>query len=93
MKVKGVLFNVKVDVCKDNGLLMIGNFEVNFKKISIGVFLKVFKEFGKDYLNLKVGDKEGFVFYGKFFCNMDKKGEKFFDYIGYVELSIGNDVL
>jgi len=90
-KAKGALFKVKADARKDNGPSMTGNFEVNSKKISIGAFLKVSKESGKDYLNLKVGDKEGPVFYGKLFRNTEKKGEKSPDYTGYVELDTGND--
>jgi uncharacterized protein (DUF736 family) len=91
-KAKGALFTVKADERKDNGPSMTGHFEANSQKISIAAFLKVSKESGKDYLNLKMGEKDGPIFYGKLFRNTDKKGEKSPDYSGYVELGIGDDV-
>lgn len=90
-KAKGALFTVKANDRKDNGPTMTGNFEVNSSKISVAAFLKVSKESGKDYLNLKIGEKEGPSFYGKLFRNTEKKAEKSPDYTGYVELGTGND--
>lgn len=88
---KGALFNVQANDRKVNGPAMTGNFEVNSERINVSGYLKVARESGKDYLNLKIGEKSGPVFYGKLFRNVDKKGEKSPDYSGYVELGIGND--
>jgi hypothetical protein len=90
-RAKGALFSVKAADRKDNGPRMTGSFEVNSKRISLAAFSKVSKRSGQQYLNLKVGEKDGPTFYGKLFRNADKKGDKSPDYSGYVELGTGND--
>jgi uncharacterized protein (DUF736 family) len=88
---KGALFIVKSDARKVNGPAMTGTLEVNSQKIQIAAFLKVSRETGKDYLNLKIGQKYSPAFYGKLFRNKDKRGEQSPDFTGYVELGNGNN--
>ena len=88
---KGALFNIKAADRRDNGPVMSGNFEVNAKKINVAAFLKISRESGKDYLNLKIGTTGGPVFYGRLFRNDDKLGDSSPDYSGYVELGTGRD--
>jgi hypothetical protein len=88
-KAKGALF--RPDVRKDNGPILTGTFEVNSKKISVAGFLKTSNS-GVDYLNIRVGEKEGPVFYGKLFKNSDKKDQNSPDYTGYLEINAGEDV-
>lgn len=85
-KAKGALFTVKAEDRKENGPIMTGNFELEEGKIAIAAFLKTAKETGKQYLNLKVGNKNDQPLYGRLFRVEEKKGEKSPDYTGYVAL-------